>query len=494
MAIVSKAVFEKAAGKSPAVGARLEMDRYVSANKNLEPLADRGRLFLVTVRPPNEALWLVAVLEAPKFDGAQWTSKPATTPITDISSLRKKLKFESGTGITAAAGALGMSLQTPRKLTHDDVALLDAAVAAASGGGKAKAGGVAAAEDDEDDDGGDDDAGGGHADEIVQSSGGRSDALLAAILADPDDNAARQVYADALAQRNDPRGELIHVELACAGPLSIRKREGLSNRKAELLAANAATWFPYKLTYRTHRGFIASVEGSLQQLHTAREVFDREPVTEVLVRDVDAGKLAKAAWLPRVRRLIVRGELGDEGFEQLVASKGLGKLRELNVTATELTGEALAALGDHLPQCISLVLTGNALGDVGGLAAWTHVGNVEKLYLANCELDDLGPLLARPLPSLAKLCLNGNGLGAGVATAIAKAAARLPALRRLELAGSRVDNAGAKLLLGKLHHDLRLDVRNTGVTAEGLGEHRGRASVGGTGRGGGGGGDDDDDE
>ena len=45
------------------------MDRYVSANKGLEPLADGGRLYLVTVRPPNEALWLVAVLEQPKFDG-----------------------------------------------------------------------------------------------------------------------------------------------------------------------------------------------------------------------------------------------------------------------------------------------------------------------------------------------------------------------------------------------------------------------------------------
>ena len=35
MAIVSKAVFEKAAGKQPAVGTKLAMDRYVSANKNL---------------------------------------------------------------------------------------------------------------------------------------------------------------------------------------------------------------------------------------------------------------------------------------------------------------------------------------------------------------------------------------------------------------------------------------------------------------------------
>ena len=72
MVIVSKAVFEKAAGKSPSLGDQLGMDRYVTANKALEPVRGGGKLYLVTVRPPNEALWLVAVLENPKFDGKQW--------------------------------------------------------------------------------------------------------------------------------------------------------------------------------------------------------------------------------------------------------------------------------------------------------------------------------------------------------------------------------------------------------------------------------------
>jgi len=69
MAIVSKAIFEKAAGKAPKVGTALRMDRYVSANKALEPLAQGGKLYLVTVRPPDEALWLVAILEKPELDG-----------------------------------------------------------------------------------------------------------------------------------------------------------------------------------------------------------------------------------------------------------------------------------------------------------------------------------------------------------------------------------------------------------------------------------------
>src|SRR4051812_48347202 len=113
MAIVSKAVLERAAGKSPTAGTQLRMDRYVSANKNLERLAEGGKLYLVTVRPPDEALWLVAVLEDPEFDGEQWVAKASQVSITDISDLKDRLMFESGKGLSAAKGALGMSLQTP---------------------------------------------------------------------------------------------------------------------------------------------------------------------------------------------------------------------------------------------------------------------------------------------------------------------------------------------------------------------------------------------
>jgi hypothetical protein len=123
LAIISKAVFEKeAAGRK--VGEVLPLDRYRSASRHLEPLKSGGRLFLVTVRPPSEVLWLVAVLDGLKFDGEEWTARPNRAPITDITALIPKLRFESGKGITAAKGALGMSLQTPRALSSEDVQLL----------------------------------------------------------------------------------------------------------------------------------------------------------------------------------------------------------------------------------------------------------------------------------------------------------------------------------------------------------------------------------
>jgi hypothetical protein len=123
LAIISKAVFEKdASGLKP--GDVLPLDRYRSNSKHLEPLASGGRLFLVTVRPPNEALWLVAVLEGLKSGTEGWHARPNRVPITDITALIPQIRFESGKGIQAAKGALGVSLQTPRALAPTDVALM----------------------------------------------------------------------------------------------------------------------------------------------------------------------------------------------------------------------------------------------------------------------------------------------------------------------------------------------------------------------------------
>ena len=122
LAIVSKAIFEKEAA-GIGVGDVWKTNRYVSQNKALAPLAEGGDLYLVTVRPP-ETLWLVGVLKAPKSNRTQWSAKVNEQPVRDIDSLRSQLKFSTGAGITAKAGALGMSLQTPRVLTAEDVALL----------------------------------------------------------------------------------------------------------------------------------------------------------------------------------------------------------------------------------------------------------------------------------------------------------------------------------------------------------------------------------
>lgn len=140
MAIISKAVFEKDAkrnGKLASLGDVVPLDRYNSANKGLDPLKAGGRLFLVTVRPPDEQLWLVAVLHDPKPGDAAWiAAEPSAIPMTNVAHLRGTLRFESGKGLSQDKGALGMSLQTPRALAPED---MEAILAALAGPGDALA-------------------------------------------------------------------------------------------------------------------------------------------------------------------------------------------------------------------------------------------------------------------------------------------------------------------------------------------------------------------
>ncbi|MRG94412.1 hypothetical protein [Polyangium spumosum] len=123
LAIVSKAVFEKeAGGRKP--GKVWPIDTYHSQSKGLAPLAAGGRIFMVTVRPPSDTLWLVAVLENPQNTGKGWRSGRNRVAISDITSLVPRLRFANGKGINAAPGTLGMSLQTPRVLDAPSAALL----------------------------------------------------------------------------------------------------------------------------------------------------------------------------------------------------------------------------------------------------------------------------------------------------------------------------------------------------------------------------------
>ena len=143
LAIVSKAIFERDA-RGLTLGEVWPVDRYTSANKALQVLAGGGRIFLVTVRPPDERLWLIGRVDAPVFDGTAWIGKVNTLPATDITALRGSIKFESGKGIMQERGTLGMSLQMPRALAQRDVDSIMASVRAGELADSAKDATVAA--------------------------------------------------------------------------------------------------------------------------------------------------------------------------------------------------------------------------------------------------------------------------------------------------------------------------------------------------------------
>jgi uncharacterized protein (TIGR02996 family) len=453
MCIVSKAIFEKLAGKKPTVGTVLGMERYVTANKALSLLTDGGKLYLVTVRPPDESLWLVGVLENPEFDGNEWAVEaPCTTPITDISALREKIKFTSGKGISSAAGTLGMSLQTPRELTADDAALIDELLPhnepVHEGDGFPEA-----------------------PDAIPANTGERKvgDALVQAVIDEPYSDLARQVFADALQARNDPRGEFVVLELALAGPLAIRKRDQMKARRDELFAEHKDEWFPTELEFRTRGGFVSAVTGTFAALAKS-PLFANQPIVEATITKVDWRKLVRAPWLRHLHHLILRGSIdGATGFEHIVAAPNMQQLTALNVTATSLKADAIKTLKSYLPGLRSFVLTGNTLGSDGiaALIAWPHLATIETLYLSKCGLTtaDVAKLLSKPLPNLVKLTLADNQIDNTIGKVLAAAASNVPKLEQLELAGNKKLDATAVKELGaaKLPAIRRIDLRKTRV-------------------------------
>ena len=383
MAIVSKAVFEELVGKTPALGTVAAMQRYVSANKGLTPLTGGGTLYLVTVRPPDEALWLVAVLENPVFSGTQWDAPASRLPLTDISALKSQLVFENGKGLPREKGKLGMSLQTPRVLAASDLALLAPYRSSAESPPPT-------------------------APPIEPVA-----ALVAAVIATPDDDAPKRALAAYWTSIGEPRGALVTTDLALRGKLSVSRRKELTAARATLLAANARRWWPWDVTTRQRGGFLTAVSAEVGALRAhATSMFAVEPITslEVFADEASLGPLLRAPWLARLRSLAVRGEIGDEAFAELVACKHLASLVQLNVGNTGLSA---LPLGSKLPHLRSLVLTNNPLGDEGvqGLLDWKHLEQLRALYLTGTGItgESLGALVrSGRLANLEKITLGSN--------------------------------------------------------------------------------------
>ena len=316
---------------------------------------------------------------------------------------------------------------------------------------------------------------------LSTGAGNRRALLLQAVVADPTNHDAQQVYADALAAANDPRGEFIQLDTALDGPLSIRRRDAMKRQRDALYEAHAKTWWPVRdVRLRVQRGFVTAIGGNLANLEAAAALFAGEPIWEVEVRGLRGAegveRLLKAAWLPRARRLIIRGKIGDDGFAALVGSPAVAKVEALNVTGNRIGADGTAALADHLPACRSLVFSNNKLENAGmiGLTRWRHLGQLEMLYLGNCGLTATGVGLlldGPPLSRLVKLALTDNKLGNDVGVAIAAKAHQLPALRHLDLVKTGIGTSGAKTIAEALlpavkKIDLRSNRIDTKVVAD----------------------------
>jgi uncharacterized protein (TIGR02996 family) len=303
---------------------------------------------------------------------------------------------------------------------------------------------------------------------------GIEDAFLHDILAHPDDDAPRLIYADWLDEHNDPRGEFIRIQCALAqlsdeDPL----RWPLEQREQELLREHEAKWLPKSIVgfgeYIFHRGFVEEITLRGQHfLKVANRLLEEAPIryvrlseqtrsyggaagTEGMIRRL----VAHSPQLARLRGLSLAFHLDPEELRSLSESPYLDHLTDLGLHGLLLDQnqqeDALVALVESLlrPTLRSLDLThseSRALSPfLRALARTPYLANLHRLNLANNSLaiDDLRILAnSSSLTALRELTLNGNALTHAAATVLSEGLL-LSQLETLHLDSNVLGDAGA---------------------------------------------------
>jgi len=142
-----------------------------------------------------------------------------------------------------------------------------------------------------------------------------TDAFLTDIIANPEDDTPRLIYADWLEEHGQPeRAEFIRLQIEQAAlPQSDLRWWALEDRAADLLATHEQDWLgdlPENLwSWRFTRGFLdCAVPGQQKTLEGFDGLFPRHPIsaTELWLEDNrydSTRRLANSPWLERIREL-----------------------------------------------------------------------------------------------------------------------------------------------------------------------------------------------
>lgn len=328
--------------------------------------------------------------------------------------------------------------------------------------------------------------------------------LIAAIVAAPDDDAPRLVYADWLSDRGDPRGEQIAIELALSHTRpDTPERAALAERAAALHASIGSPALDgIEIQFRSTRGMIEYARLQLPVLLSSdREILAIAPVLRSIeVSNVTASailELLARPWFPRLRSLemeyYVPGDalvaiagspaartldrlathhamLPVSAFAALGASEHLADLRTLDLGLSGTSDEAVAALlSGGLPSLTTLRLGNNTIGTAGCEAIARHVAPLQHLSIGWNRVGHRGVRAIASSPLRRDLLhLDLEHIQTGDIGCAALADADIP-LQILNLRQSKVGDAGARHLLrwSSLPTSLReLDLRNNQLSAD----------------------------
>jgi uncharacterized protein (TIGR02996 family) len=341
-------------------------------------------------------------------------------------------------------------------------------------------------------------------------------ALLAEVLADPRALAPRRVYADALLEAGDPRGELIQLQCAL-DPLDADdpSRAALEARATDLLALHEPAWtrelrercglddYPSQLGFR--RGFIESARLRASRLRVALPLLmARAPLRELginfrepvdfqgidLLGDVpglmeletlslhgsgpgDDHVHAFAGWPHRGQLRSLRVDRGPSAARAIAATPGLAGLEHLSLAACDGPEVAVLAAAPHLASLRALRLRHLALDGamLEALGRSEGLRSLEALDLGATQTIGAPPGAAAlaGLGRLRELRCRGRAFQPETALALATAAAR--SLEVLDVDGVQLGGEGVRAFLhggGALTRLRHLDVSDTGLVDDDL--------------------------
>jgi len=322
-------------------------------------------------------------------------------------------------------------------------------------------------------------------------SDSRARGFLEDILAHPDDDTPRLIFADWLEEAGDSaRAEFIRVQIERASlPEWDARQVRLRLRERELSVQHGQKWFEElpkikgvswedSVTWGDihRRGFVAmALFSSFSVLRKkARACWAVAPIETVSVRETSGtstpiaglrelcigdnqyvdprefGRLADSPLLSKLRVLNIRNcTLGAEGFRRLVTSPHLGNLMALRVPDNNIGNEGISALFDagSLTSLVELDLTERG---------YSRYGQDPILHAAGIERLAVWPGLTR----LRSLTLSGNDVGRDGLRALLRSP-RASGLKKLALRATRLDGQ-AMQEFGAARPELQLDILDLG--------------------------------
>lgn len=296
--------------------------------------------------------------------------------------------------------------------------------------------------------------------------------FLTVIVANPDDDTPRLVFADWLDERGTDddraRAALIRAQCRLEYLPTGRERRKLEGEAKAILRANAKRWTndlreaDLNLDWQFRRGFLDGVQMSATLfVEQGKELFALAPTVRTVYFPRAANELTQLAASPFLARLasVDLTQMCTCGYcpidvelRDLFRSKHAKGLQHLNVSRDrfDAAGARALARSAHLANLTSLDLSDNPVRDDGAaaLVAARHLTKLVRLNLARTDLRAAGVealATAKHFPSLARLELSGNEITAEGVRALV-AAPFFKQLTALDLSKNRIAEAGAKAL------------------------------------------------